>query len=838
MSELDFSVKRHLDVICDEFERHWSDNARSDIKPLLERIDQKHRDQLLRMLVDVDVELRSKAGKRVLADEYSELGEQVVAQVGELLAVDPDVPIPPTSSTEPSLTRTAAKPPPQSAALNSIGPYKLLQQIGEGGMGTVWMAEQEKPVRRRVALKLIRGDIGSKDAIARFEAERQALAMMDHQNIAKVLDAGTTDGGNPYFVMELIKGIPITEYCDQHKLSILERLSLFVPVCKAVQHAHLKGVIHRDLKPSNVLVTLYDGRPVAKIIDFGLAKALDHANKLTDKTMFTEFGKVVGTLQYMAPEQAEMNALDVDTRADVYSLGVMLYELLTGSTPLDKETVGKIALLQVLAIIREKEPPKPSARLSSSGDAITGISGQRKIAPAKLQDILRGDLDWVVMKALDKDRTRRYETASGLADDLERFVHDEPVLAGRPSVRYQLTKFARRNRAAVLSAILIAFALLLGIAGTTFGLISAKNALHEAVAARHAEAQRAENERLAKEQAQKRLTQIEASSEILGSIFDSLDPSQIDRSDQPLRLILVENLDNAVKQLEGEAIGDALVVANLQKRLGVSLLGLDESDKAIQLLEKANATFQTGLGPAQVETIACMNVLAIAYQDAGRLDQAMRLYEQALELAKSNLEANHLVTLKLMNNLATLYSEVDKDTQALQLFDESLKIRKAEFGTSDPDTLKTMNNLARTYVSMDKLDLALQLFDETLRLQKARLSANHPDLLSCMHNLGSAYAQTGEYELAIPLLKETLDGRTSKLGPSHTDTLTTMCNLAAAYLSSGKTDLATPLIQHLKEAKFRPRNQIFNIGNMPIPDYDYKSIPLPGPPDEIPPINE
>ncbi|MDG2013602.1 MAG: protein kinase, partial [Pirellulaceae bacterium] len=361
-----------------------------------------------------------------------------------------------------------ALPPSAAKASSFIGPYKLLQQIGEGGMGSVWMAEQEYPVKRRVALKLIRADMGSKETIARFEAERQALAMMDHPNIARVLDAGTTDGGSPYFVMELVKGVPLTDYCDQNKLSIRERLELFVPVCAAVQHAHQKGIIHRDLKPSNVLVTLYDGKPTPKVIDFGLAKALEHTTTLTDKTMFTEFGKVVGTLQYMSPEQAEINALDVDTRTDIYSLGVMLYELLTGSTPLEKETLGKQALLQVLAIIRETVPPRPSNRLSSSGEAASGISEHRKIASAKLQQILRGELDWVVMRALEKDRSRRYESANNFADDIQRYLNDDTVKARPPTARYRVSKFVRKNRTLVVTAATIAGLLIAGIAGTSW----------------------------------------------------------------------------------------------------------------------------------------------------------------------------------------------------------------------------------------------------------------------------------------------------------------------------------------------------------------------------------
>ena len=334
--------------------------------------------------------------------------------------------IPPRSDQEPSAGQPSCDATGDS---RQIGPYKLLQQIGEGGMGTVWMAEQREPVRRRVALKLVRSDLASKEIIARFEAERQALAMMDHPNIAKVLDAGTTETGSPYFVMELIKGTPLNEYCDKHELGIRDRLQIMVDICDAIHHAHQKGILHRDLKPSNVLVTELNEKPVSKVIDFGLAKALEHTTHLTDKTMFTEFGQVVGTLQYMSPEQAEMDSLDIDTRTDIYSLGVMLYEMLAGSTPLDKETLERNALLQVLELIREKEPPRPSNRLSSSKNSSEEISRRRKIAPSKLQQILKGELDWIVMKAIEKDRKRRYQSAAGFAEDIERFLNHEAVEA-------------------------------------------------------------------------------------------------------------------------------------------------------------------------------------------------------------------------------------------------------------------------------------------------------------------------------------------------------------------------------------------------------------------------
>jgi tetratricopeptide (TPR) repeat protein len=336
-----------------------------------------------------------------------------------------------------------------------IGPYKLLQVIGEGGMGTVYMAEQTQPVRRTVALKLIKAGMDSRQVLARFGTERQALALMDHPNIAKVFDAGTTDSGRPYFVMELVKGIPISRFCDERRLTTRERLELAIPVCQAVQHAHQKGIIHRDIKPSNVLIALYDGQPVPKVIDFGVAKAT--GSRLTDQTLCTEFGAVVGTLEYMSPEQAELNQLDIDTRSDIYSLGVLLYELLTGSTPLDRNRLKGAAILEMLRVIREEESPRPSLRLSTT-EELPNIAACRNIEPRKLSGLVRGELDWIVMKALEKDRNRRYETANSLAADLRRYLDDEPVHACPPSAWYRFGKFARRNEAGLIMAAVLLLA--------------------------------------------------------------------------------------------------------------------------------------------------------------------------------------------------------------------------------------------------------------------------------------------------------------------------------------------------------------------------------------------
>jgi serine/threonine protein kinase len=342
-----------------------------------------------------------------------------------------------------------------------IGPYKLLEQIGEGGFGVVFMAEQTQPVRRKVALKILKPGMDTRQVAARFEAERQALAIMDHPNIAKVHDGGATPSGRPYFVMELVKGVPITEFCDQNHLTPKQRLELFIPVCQAVQHAHQKGIIHRDLKPSNILIVMHDATPVPKVIDFGVAKAL--GQELTDKTLFTGFAQMVGTPLYMSPEQAGQSALDIDTRSDIYSLGVLLYELLTGTTPFSKERFKQAAYDEIRRIIREEEPPRPSTRLSESKDALPSISAQRQTEPAKLTKLVRGELDWIVMKALEKDRNRRYETANGFAMDVQRYLADEPVQACPPSAWYRFRKMARRNKTALLIAMVISLSLVMAV---------------------------------------------------------------------------------------------------------------------------------------------------------------------------------------------------------------------------------------------------------------------------------------------------------------------------------------------------------------------------------------
>jgi serine/threonine protein kinase/tetratricopeptide (TPR) repeat protein len=579
--------------------------------------------------------------------------------------------------------------PPDGFALGPgarIGPYKLLEQIGEGGMGVVFMAAQTHPVERNVALKLIKPGLDTRQVISRFEAERQALALMDHPNIAKVFDAGSTETGQPYFVMELVNGIPITEYCDSHRLTPAERLELFIPVCKALQHAHQKGIIHRDLKPSNVLVVQYDGKPVPKVIDFGVAKAT--GPKLTDQTEYTGFGTVVGTLEYMSPEQAVRNQLDVDTRSDIYSLGVVLYELLTGSTPLDHKRAKRAAILELLRIIQDEDPPKPSARLSTT-DELPSIAAHRGLDPKKLSGLVRGDLDWIVMKALEKDRARRYETANGLARDLDRYLHDEPVEACPPSAAYRFRKFARRNRLAFAAALLVLLAILLGtIVSTTEAirairaerlaearLLAETEARREAEAARQAEAAQrriAETQRtLAEAQKTRAEANFRKARQAVDEYVTVVSESKLFDVPglQPLRRQLLEAalryyqgfLDqrSSDPKLRAELAATYLRVANIDEQI-------DRSDDAIKALargvEIARDVLRTNPEltdlPQQLAGVRRGGRIAHMWENwPSDMPQAVRIYRQAADIWEKLVAANP-ASDELRSDLAAFYRRI------------------------------------------------------------------------------------------------------------------------------------------------------------------------------------
>jgi tetratricopeptide (TPR) repeat protein/serine/threonine protein kinase len=481
--------------------------------------------------------------------------------------------------------------PPVERPGTTIGPYKLIEQIGEGGMGTVWMAQQTEPVKRLVAVKLIKAGMDSKQVIARFEAERQALALMEHPNIARVLDGGTSESGRPYFVMDLVKGVPITRYCDEHHLTPRQRLELFLPVCQAVQHAHQKGIIHRDLKPSNVLVAQYDGKPVPKVIDFGVAKAA--GQQLTDKTLVTGFGNIVGTLEYMSPEQAEINQLDVDTRSDIYSLGVLLYELLTGSPPFTKKDLEKAGMLEMLRVIREQEPSKPSTKLSTA-EGLPTLAANRGTEPARLTKLVRGELDWIVMKALEKDRNRRYETANGFAMDVQRYLADEPVQACPPSAGYRLRKFVRRNKPGLMIAGLVFFCLVL-VGGGVGWLVADRAARHREAESKILEALETA-EPLVREGNPSNLALLSAAQRVEAQLASgAVGPEMRSRAEQLLRdvhmladldgirLRQAETKDGAMWNLAGAESEYAAAFATY----GVDVLAVEPAEAAAQIRHSA-----------------------------------------------------------------------------------------------------------------------------------------------------------------------------------------------------------------------------------------------------------
>jgi serine/threonine protein kinase/tetratricopeptide (TPR) repeat protein len=537
-----------------------------------------------------------------------------------------------------------------------IGPYKLLQQIGEGGMGTVFMAEQTHPVQRKVALKIIKPGMDTRAVIARFEAERQALALMDHPNIAKVHDGGETATGRPFFVMELIKGVPITDYCDANRLTPRARLELFLSVCQAVQHAHQKGIIHRDLKPSNVMVAIYDGKPVPKVIDFGVAKAT--AQKLTERTIFTEVGQIVGTLEYMAPEQAELNNLDIDTRADIYSLGVLLYELLTGSPPFTAKQLRSAGFEGMLRMIREVEPPKPSTKLSIS-EQLPTIAANRKLEPKKLTKLVHGELDWMVMKCLEKERGRRYETANGLAMDIQRYLHDEPVVAGRPSAAYRFRKFARRNKLALATSVLIAVALVVAVGALAVSTFLTRRAFEaERTAHQDAEARREEADRnfqTARQAVEDYLTQVSESQLLEAPGLEPLRQQLLETALRYYQRFIEQHAGDPA--LQADVAAAHLRVAQIMYvndestdewfphlREGVDLIQqlVDERRDTPEVARRLAGTFKTNSGTLRI-THGGVDVRRITS------------YDQKLAQCLENLVHNHPDIPTLRHDLAGIY---------------------------------------------------------------------------------------------------------------------------------------------------------------------------------------
>jgi tetratricopeptide (TPR) repeat protein/tRNA A-37 threonylcarbamoyl transferase component Bud32 len=662
---------------------------------------------------------------------------------------------------------------------DTIGRYKLLQQIGVGGCGVVYVAEQAEPVRRRVALKIIKLGMDTKSVIARFEAERQALAMMEHPNIAKVFDAGATETGRPYFVMELVRGMKITAYCDEAKLSTRARLDLFIQVCQAIQHAHQKGIIHRDIKPSNILVTVNDGVPVPKVIDFGVAKATS-GQQLTDKTIYTAFEQFIGTPAYMSPEQAVLTSLDIDTRSDIYALGVLLYELLTGKTPFDAAELLAIGLDEMRRTIREQEPQRPSTRISTlPGKELSTTAQHRSIEAPKLVSELRGDLDWIVMKALEKDRARRYETANGLAADIQRHLNHEPVLACPPGRFYRLRKLARRNKLAFLAGSAVALSLIAGLTVSTVLFFRERAARQQA--AEQGAVTESVNDFL--------LEDLLGQAASLSQAADGYRPNP--------KLTVREALERAERRIGNRFKDRPLQEAAVRKAIGDALCGIGQAARGVEQLQRAVKLRRTELGPDHRDTLNAMISLSRAYYGAGRHAEALSLLEEILKRARSALGPDDEDTATAMSDLARSYRHAGRFDKALPLYQETLRLNEAAWGPDHPDTLGSMNNLAMGYHRQGRLDLAMPLFQKAMTRMKATLGLHHPFTQNAMRGLADVYRDADRLEEALELYREVVRLRAETMGPGDPATLGEMDRLASTLVMARKYDEAAKVYREM-----------------------------------------
>ncbi len=749
-----------------------------------------------------------------------------------------------------------------------IGPYKLLGQLGEGGFGLVYVAEQEQPVRRRVALKVLKPGMDSRAIIARFEAERQALAVMDHPCVAKVFDAGTTDRGLPYFAMEFVQGEAITAFCDRRKDTVRDRLELFIRVCEAVQHAHQKGIVHRDLKPSNVMVTMSDGKPLPKVIDFGIAKAM--SGSLTDRTLYTERGQMIGTPEYMSPEQADNSGLDIDTRTDVYSLGVLLYELLTGSLPFDSKRLRSATFADVVKIIREYEPPRPSQRLSKMSQAerefktkaaakgstnnsrATGVGTpswqgsftqggeerpdseapalsmldlalKRKTDPPSMMKSLRGDLDWIVMRAMEKDRERRYDSPAALAADVRRHLSNEPVAAGPPSITYRLSKFARRNTLALAAGALVFLALTGGLAFASYAFVQADRERAVAIDARNT--------------AKKEAAKATAVNKFMEDMLAGANPDEA----QGKQLTVREMVDRSVAKIENGGFKDQPEVeASVRAAVAVVYQSLGETDTAVKQMRAALALSEKTYGPgteavasnqhdlatmlldtgemSEAESLfaaalttrrritdttnndqlselgSVINSSAACYQEQDKLDLAEPLYREALAIERQVHPQGHSRLALCLNNLGMLMVAQGKPDDGLPMLRESMEMRKRVLGETHPDYAQAVNNFGGLMMGMKNFPEAERCFREAAAIRKKILPADHPDLASTINNIGGALYMQGKPADAEPFVREAFELRRKSLPPSHPNVTGSMRNLGRILLEVNRRDEAEKLL--------------------------------------------
>ncbi len=636
-----------------------------------------------------------------------------------------------------------------------IDKYRMVRKLGEGGMGEVWEADQLEPVRRTVAFKVIKRGMDSEQVVVRFEAERQALAMMVHPCIARVYDAGTTPRGRPYFIMEHVPGAPLTEYCDSNGLDTQQRLELFIQVCEGVQHAHQKAIIHRDLKPTNVLIMEEDGKPVPKIIDFGIAKAM--TERLTDKEMYTEAGQLIGTPEYMSPEQTDFSSEGIDTRSDVYSLGVMLYELLAGCLPFDSSELRSGGIEGLRKKIREVDPPKPSTRVTTMEGDATAFTAKHHTLPSAVTRELKGDLDWITMKALEKDRARRYATAMELAADIRRHLDFEPVLAGPPGTIYRSRKFIRRHRIGVASAatllvLLVAFAITMTVQADRIAK----------------ERDRANNEAETSRQV----------SDFMVGLFEVSDPGESLGNTITAR----EILDEGASRIRRELAEQPLVMGRMMNTMGKVYRSLGLYDQAEPLLEQALVTLRENLGDHDLQVASVLENLGTLRLRSGRLEEARPLFEETLEIREALLGTEHREVASVVNNLGNLSYSTGDYPAAMTQYQRARRIFETVAGPNDPDVARSLNNLAIVYWRTGDDDQALVLYQQALEILDDAYGDNHPDVAGTLNSLATLYRVRGEHDAARLLYERCLRIRKKVFGPDHPRVAETLNNLGNLLL--------------------------------------------------------
>lgn len=668
---------------------------------------------------------------------------------------------------------SATAPDPFEAAGTVVGRYHLIAKVGEGGCGVVYIAEQREPVLRRLALKLIKPGMDTSQVIARFEAERQALAIMEHPNIARVFDAGTDDYGRPYFVMELVAGIPITKFCEEEKLNLRQRLDLFIKVCQAVQHAHQKGIIHRDIKPTNILVATFEGEPLPKVIDFGIAKATE--GSLTDATVLTQVHQLMGTPAYMSPEQAGMNRLMIDTRTDIYSLGVLLYELLTGRTPFNPKELLAGGLEAFRKALRGQEPLRPSA-CSALELKQPMSSGRKSESHGKFK--IPEDLDWIVMKCLEKEPGRRYETAAALASDILRHLNNEPVTAHAPSALYRFQKAWRRNTVGISAAVAVGAALILGATVSVWQALLAKHHAQELASERDA------TERMRQE--------AEAVATFLTEIFQGPRPTFNGR-----HITAVQILERAIPRLDADLAGQPSLQARLRFTLGLSFHALGNYREAAPILQKACDYYVATLGPEHPETLKARATLADSVNMSGDVDAGLKLRTELLDSHRKAFGPEHPATLAMMHKLSLSYEETGQAEAARKILAEAYELRRRVLGPEHLDTLATAHRIAAAHAEILPAGEAIRILEGVVAARKELIGEEHPDTLWAMADLAVRNSDAGRTNEALRLREKVLSLSCKINGPEHPDSIVAMFQLAMSYNETGR---GAPAMELLKQA--------------------------------------